>query len=134
MKKDDAAMLPPNLPGIVIGLGWTCSGDVDFDASVVCLDQNKNNMGVISFAQKVGNGVTHRGDNTTGAGSGDDERIKIDFPKVPMNIMELCVTVNIYTGGVTFQKVKNAYIRVCAQADQGTFNVGHVLAKYPLDG
>jgi stress response protein SCP2 len=46
--------------------------------------------------------MEHRGDNTTGAGSGDDERIRIEFGNIPQHTMELFVTVNIYTSGVTF--------------------------------
>jgi stress response protein SCP2 len=47
--------------------------------------------------------------------------------------MELFVTVNIYTNGVTFQRVKNAYVRCCVAEHKG-FNPRHVLAHYPLDG
>jgi stress response protein SCP2 len=41
------------------------------------------------------------------------------------------VTVNIYTGGVTFSRVQNAYIRLCVA--QGNFyDTGHELARFPL--
>jgi tellurium resistance protein TerD len=56
----------------------------------------------IYYGKKSGSGVFHRGDNTTGDGAGDDERIRIDLLKVPRNIEELFVTVNIYTGNYSF--------------------------------
>ena len=54
------------------------------------------------------------GDNTTGEGAGDDEKIRIDFDKVPKEVFELFVTVNIYSNGKTFNDVSNAYIRLCS--------------------
>jgi len=83
MKKDDVAQLPPGANGMIIGLGWTCSGDIDFDASIVGLDINKQKTQLVNFSQKESMGILHRGDNTTGAGSGDDERIRIDFGNIP---------------------------------------------------
>jgi hypothetical protein len=41
MKKDDVAQMPPGCLGIIVGLGWDCRGDVDFDASIIGLDANK---------------------------------------------------------------------------------------------
>jgi len=76
-------MLPPGASGMIIGLGWDCRGNCDFDASIVGLDANKNKTQLVNFASKKSEGITHRGDNTTGAGSGDDERIRIDFGNVP---------------------------------------------------
>jgi len=113
---------------MIIGLGWTCRKDIDFDASVICLDQYKNKTELISFANKKGSGITHRGDNTTGAGSGDDERIRIDFGNVPNNVTELFVTVNIYSNGYTFKNVSSAYMRVCVARSPKGFEPGHVLA------
>jgi stress response protein SCP2 len=42
MKKDDVAMLPPGANVMRIGLGWSSRSDIDFDASVVGIDANKN--------------------------------------------------------------------------------------------
>lgn len=47
-------------------------------------------------------GITHKGDNTTGEGYGDDEMIHIDLEKVADNVYELVVVVNIFTSGVSF--------------------------------
>jgi len=61
-------------------------------------------------------GIKHRGDNTTGEGSGDDERIRIDLDKVNSKTEEIFVVVNIYSNGVTFRKVSNAYVRLCSSS------------------
>jgi hypothetical protein len=50
MKKDDVAQLPPGCNGIIIGLGWTCSGNIDFDASIIGLDANKQKSQLCNFA------------------------------------------------------------------------------------
>jgi stress response protein SCP2 len=89
--------MPPGCNAIIVGLGWDCKGDVDFDASVVGLDANKNKTQLCNFANLMQQGMHHRGDNTTGAGSGDDERIRIEFGNIPFQTQELFVTVNIYT-------------------------------------
>ena len=47
-------------------------------------------------------------------------------------MVELFITVNIYTNGVTFSKVRNAYVRLCVANLK--YSTGHVLAKYPLTG
>lgn len=133
MKKNDVAQLPSNIDAVIIGLGWDCDGDIDLDASIICLDQQKNKTDIIDFSNKNGSGISHRGDNTTGAGSGDDERIRIDLHQVPLQTTELYVTVNIYSNGITFSKVRNAYVRVTS-AKNHTFDTGHIFAKYPLDG
>ena len=79
MKKDDVAQLPPSANSVVVGLGWDCKRATDFDASVICLDSGMNKKDLIYYGKRQGSGIFHQGDNTTGAGSGDDERIKINF-------------------------------------------------------
>ena len=113
MKKNDVASLPASANSVVVGMGWSCSLSTDFDASVVCLDSAMNKKDIICFVKQSGSGIFHRGDNTSGAGSGDDERIKINFDQVPQDITNLFVTVNIYSGASSFGEVRDAYIRIC---------------------
>lgn len=113
MKKNDVASLPASANSVVVGLGWSCSKSTDFDASIVCLDSAMNKKDIIYYGKKTGSGIFHRGDNTSGAGSGDDERIKINFDQVPQDITNLFVTVNIYSGASSFGEVRDAYIRIC---------------------
>ena len=59
--------------------------------------------------------VIHQGDNLTGAGSGDDEQIKIDLTKLPPEYDRLIIVVNIFMAKVLFQhfgKIKNCYMRL----------------------
>jgi len=79
MKKNDSAFIPKECRSLVIGLGWTCRGNIDLDASVLSLDANKKQVSLCNFTDKVEPGILHRGDNTTGEGSGDDERMRIDL-------------------------------------------------------
>jgi len=79
MKKDDCAALPANMKSVVVGLGWDCAGDADLDASIVCLDKHKTVTETVSFSKLTAQGIKHRGDNTTGEGAGDDERVRIDL-------------------------------------------------------
>lgn len=51
----------------------------------------------------------------SGKGTGDDERIRIDFDHIPMETTEIFVAVNIYSDAVTFDRVKNAYVRICLE-------------------
>ena len=133
MSKGDSLFLPDECRSVLVGLGWTCAGSIDLDASVIALNTEKQEVYTVYFGNKSAPGVTHRGDNTTGDGDGDDEVIRIDLDKVPQAVAELYVTVNIYSNNITFHKVKDAYVRLCV-AGAGKFNAGHELADYPLDG
>lgn len=132
MHKDDVCELPPG--SMIVGLGWTCDGAVDLDASIICLDKKKKKVDLINHTKTMGSGITHRGDNPDGAGEGDDERIRIDFANVPMNCTELYVTVNIASENCTFKSVRDAFVRVGTCKKGTVFNPEHILAEYPLDG
>ena len=80
--------------------------------------------------QRVGNwGLFHQGDNTTGAGSGDDETIKINLSQAAKRGgvgVSLIVTVNVYSSGASFARsVRNAYVRLYASGNKE-------LARYKL--
>jgi len=38
MKKDDSALLPDGVKTLLAGLGWSCDGAIDLDASIVGVD------------------------------------------------------------------------------------------------
>jgi hypothetical protein len=52
MKKNDVAALPPSANSVIVGLGWDCSGSVDFDASIVCLDSQMAKQDIIYYGKK----------------------------------------------------------------------------------
>lgn len=120
------------LTKLSLGLGWDAnsgnSGAFDLDAFAICLNPtNKLHKplpeSVLYFnSPKQGDGtlaiyagaVMHSGDNLTGAGDGDDETITIDFTKVPDDLSEILLAVNIFDsvarGNQNFGMVKNAFI------------------------
>jgi tellurium resistance protein TerD len=59
--------------------------------------------------------ITHKGDNQTGAGDGDDEFAKVFSTKLPQEINEIAIFLTIHkalTRKQNFGKAKNAFIHV----------------------
>ena len=120
------------LSRVTMGLGWDAikskgffgfgggkSDAVDLDASVVMFDESNKPVDVIWFRQlksKDGS-IVHTGDNRTGAGDGDDEKITVDLSAVPASVKALVFTVNSFTGQ-TFATVENAYCRLINAGNQ----------------
>lgn len=117
------------LSSVVMGLGWDVaekkgffgfgggSQSIDLDASCLMFDENRNLLDTVWFRQlksKDGS-IKHTGDNLTGDGDGDDEKIIVDLDKVPANVKSLVFTVNSFRGQ-TFAEVKNAFCRIVDQA------------------
>ena len=138
MRKDEALnyLLPASLFGegndLFVGLGWECHDSVDLDASVVAFNRLKS--GEIQSEETcyynkktiLDGSIRHKGDNTTGAGKGDDEVILLDVTKIPAHINELFFTVNVYTRMKSFHDVRDAYIRLVA------CRKNHELARFKL--
>jgi len=114
-----------NLPKFVVGLGWdanasTTGQDFDLDASVFVLGENKKILTDDYFIfynnlKSPDGSVEHTGDNTTGAGDGDDESIKIDLSKINPNATEICFVVTIHDAEnrkQNFGQVRNSFVRV----------------------
>jgi tellurium resistance protein TerD len=62
--------------------------------------------------------VVHSGDNTTGAGDGDDETVTIDLSKVPADVDKVILAVTIHDAEArkqNFGMVSKAFIR-CVNA------------------
>ena len=127
----------PGLTKVLVGLGWdaraTDGGDFDLDASAFLVNASGKVRGdgdFIFYNNLCGRdcksppgcthtdgtcGVTHTGDNRTGAGDGDDEAIKIDLSKVPADVhrIAICVTIHDAEGRrQNFGMVSNAFVRV----------------------
>ncbi|MFM2060773.1 MAG: hypothetical protein RLZZ507_443 [Cyanobacteriota bacterium] len=140
----------PGLTKMMCGLGWDVakrSGggffrnfggghEYDLDASVICLDSNgkltdKGNIIYFGNLQHSSGGITHTGDNLTGAGDGDDEVIIIDLLRIPTEIAKLVFVINIYeciTRKQDFSQVENAFVRLVNVANNKE------LARYNLSG
>ncbi|KOO52168.1 TerD family protein [Viridibacillus sp. FSL E2-0187] len=121
----------PSLKNIGIGLGWDVKQfdggqDFDLDASVFLLDASgkcRNEQDFIFYNNLVSadQSVTHTGDNRTGAGDGDDEKILVDLSKISPQIDKIVVTVTIHeadTRRQNFGQVLNAYVRLLNEDSQ----------------
>lgn len=110
---------------VVVGLGWDAAKkgffggtyDIDCDASAIVVDTNGKCKDVVYYGHKSSQGkcVLHHGDNLTGAGSGDDERITVDLKNMPADVDKVAFVVNIYNCASRkqdFGMIKNAFIRL----------------------
>jgi len=118
----------PNLKKIVIGLGWdprvTDGADFDLDGSAFLLKADGKVRADADFIfynnlKSTDGSVVHSGDNLTGGGDGDDERLTIDLERVPADIERITIGVTIHEAESrrqNFGMVPKAFIR-CLNAD-----------------
>jgi tellurium resistance protein TerD len=128
----------PGLTAVLVGLGWdartTTGADFDLDASAMMVGTDGKILSDQNFIffnnlKSPDGSVEHTGDNLTGEGEGDDEVIKVHLDGVPAEVDKIVVAVSIYeaeTRGQNFGQVRNAYMRVINQADNGE------IARYDL--
>ncbi len=128
----------PGLSKITLGLGWekrvTAGTEFDLDASAFLITEAgkvRSDADFIFYKQTTSTcgSVQHSGDNRTGEGSGDDEKVHVDLSKIPADVQKVVFTVTIYdhqTRNQNLGMVSNAYIRVL---DQGN---GNEIARYDL--
>lgn len=111
----------PGLKKVVLGAGWDISNnsaDFDLDIATFLLDSNNRfntAENIIFFNNKSGQGISLGGDNRTGAGDGDDERIQIDLDAINPSIMKIVFIVTIHNAQAkrqTFGMVNNSYVRL----------------------
>ena len=125
LKKNDVLDLTKKNPGldkVILGAGWdvaTVGQDFDIDISAFLVgNNNKVNQipqDVIFFNNKFGDGIYLEGDNRTGAGEGDDERIQIDLSQIRSDIQRIVFIVTIHEAQArrqTFGMVNNSYVRL----------------------
>lgn len=128
----------PGLKKVVIGLGWdpraTDGAGFDLDGSAFILKTDGKVRGDSDFIfynnlKSADGSVVHAGDNLTGGGDGDDEKITIDLGAVSADIDKISFCVTIHEADVrkqNFGMVAKAYIR-CLNADSNA-----ELARYDL--
>ncbi|MBF0342713.1 MAG: TerD family protein [Nitrospirae bacterium] len=119
----------PNLKKLAVGLGWdsriTDGSAFDLDASVYLLNASgkvRSDSDFIFFnnLKSPEGAIEHMGDNLTGAGEGDDEMVKVDLDKVPVDVSKVVFGVTIYDADKrkqNFGMVRNAFIRIVNQDD-----------------
>lgn len=123
----DLTKKDPSLKNILVGAGWDVAKkgffsafqkDFDLDLSAILLDKDNKTLGkssIIYFGNQVGQGIRLHGDNRTGQGDGDDEKISISLNSLPSFCERIIITLSIYEAdkrNQSFDKVKNAYIRL----------------------
>jgi tellurium resistance protein TerD len=120
----------PGLAAILIGLGWkpraTDGKAFDLDASAFMVKEDGKVTGDGGFVfynnpASPDGSVKHGGDNKTGEGEGDDEKILVDLTKVPEDVKRIVIAVTIHEAaerGQNFGQVGDAYIRVVNQAGE----------------
>ena len=125
LKKNDILNLAKKNPGlkkVILGAGWdVASGGQDFDLDIAAFLLNANGKvqnipdDVIFFNNMQGQGIYLEGDNRTGAGEGDDERIRIDLESIPSHVQKIVFVVTIHEAQAkrqTFGMVENSYVRL----------------------
>lgn len=132
------AKADPSLKKLLIGLGWaprkTDGQKFDLDASVFMLGANgllakQTDLIFYNTPKSSCGSVTHMGDNQTGEGEGDDEKILVLLDQVPASIEKLVVTVSIDRFDErkqTFGMVDDSYIRLVNE------DTGAEIARYDL--
>ncbi|MFE4513060.1 TerD family protein [Kitasatospora sp. NPDC056783] len=128
----------PGLSAVIVGLGWdvrtTTGADYDLDASALlcnALGKVVSDQHFVFFnnLRSPEGSVEHSGDNLTGGGDGDDEQIKVDLDRVPVDVAKVVFPVSIYDADARLQnfgQVRNAFIRIVNQAN------GQEIARYDL--
>ncbi|GAA0706461.1 TerD family protein [Paraclostridium ghonii] len=125
LKKNDILDLTKKNPGlkkVILGAGWDVAlTGQDFDLDIAAFLLNSNNKvgripeDVIFFNNMEGSGIRLEGDNRTGAGEGDDERIQIDLSLIRNDVAKIVFVVTIHEAQMkrqTFGMVENSYVRL----------------------
>lgn len=127
------------LTRVRMGLGWDAmpkrglfgsrAQTIDLDASALLFDVGDRLVDQVWFKQlnSADGSVRHTGDNLTGEGEGDDESIRVDLGRVPVQVTTIVFTVNSFTGQ-DFSQIENAYCRLVDETNEGE------IARYDLSG
>ena len=128
----------PGIQKATIGLGWnprvTDGQSFDLDAIAFLVNDSgkvRTDSDFIFFnnLKSADGSVVHQGDNRTGEGDGDDEKLSVDLTKLPSNVAKVIFAVTIYEGQArkqNFGQVGSAYIRVVNDSN------GSEVARYDL--
>ncbi|HHN0038550.1 TerD family protein [Pseudomonas aeruginosa] len=128
----------PGLTKILVGLGWdprsTDGTQFDLDASAFLLNASGKVRGDADFIfynqlKSPDGSVEHTGDNRDGAGDGDDEAIKVDLSRVPVDVDKIAFTVTIHDAESrrqNFGQVGNSFIRIVNETN------GSEIVRYDL--
>jgi tellurium resistance protein TerD len=117
----------PGLNKMIIGLGWdtraTDGAAFDLDGAVFLLNSSGKVRSDADFIfynnlKSTDGSIVHSGDNTTGAGDGDDETVTIELANVPADVDKIVLAVTIHDADArrqNFGMVNKAFVR-CVNA------------------
>ena len=91
--------MPEAFTHMTLGLGWTTR--LDMDCSIIMLDAKGEVLDRVFYNKKVSNdgAIIHGGDNLTGEGAGDDEKVDIHLDKISPEVDSIWPVINIYDTG-----------------------------------
>lgn len=125
LRKNDVLNLTKKNPGltkVILGAGWDVANNgFDFDLDIAAFLLNANGKvaqipeDVIFFNNMMAQGIALQGDNRTGAGDGDDERIEMDLSLIRSDVQRVVFIVTIHEAQnkrQTFGMVENSYVRL----------------------
>lgn len=131
--------LAPGLHRVLVGVGWDAPEkeegfDVDIDVSAFLLNRDGRVRRDTDFVfynnlETEDGLIRHLGDNTSGDGDGDDEKIEINLEALPFDIEKIAFAVTMHNAEErhhNFGIVKNAYIRIV------NLDTGDELARFDL--
>lgn len=131
LKKNDVldlSKVAPSLNSVILAAGWDVAEtgpSFDLDISAFLLNDRgrveKIPDDVIFFNHMSSRGIKLEGDNLTGDGDGDDERIDINLSQLDPRICKIVFMVTIFEAQSkhqTFGMVNNSYVRLL-DADNG---------------
>ncbi|WP_313169026.1 TerD family protein [Massilia oculi] len=119
----------PGLTSLKVGLGWdiraTDGAAFDLDGAVFLLNSSGKVRSDSDFIfynnlKSADGSIVHSGDNTTGAGEGDDEFVTIDLTRVPADVDKVVLGVTIHDAEArrqNFGMVGKAFIRCVNNAN-----------------
>lgn len=146
----------PSLNNVILGAGWDVSrrgANIDVDLVALLLNENgklvNGNKSVIYYAAKEAQGIFLDGDNLTGDGEGDDERINVSLASLPSGCHKVAFAAIIYQAKErkqNFSMVRNCYVRLLDKdnrekeicrfnlTEDGGMNTGIVFAELSRQG
>ena len=101
-----------NLKKVMFGLGWDSNCDVDSSCVLMTADNTVYETIYFGHLSNKDKSVKHSGDNMTGEGSGDDERIYVELDNIDSMVNSIIFTVTIYDDDDTFADVDGLFIRM----------------------
>lgn len=118
----DLTKAAPTLTRAILGGGWDVAtngptADLDIAAFLLNANGRVSNIAtdVVYFGQMNQQGIRLEGDNRTGVGDGDDERIQIELNNIRSDVHKIVFVITIYDAKnkkQTFGMIKNSYVRL----------------------